>query len=162
MINFLKRSFQLRAPVDGEIVDLSEVPDEIFANKIAGDGVAIKPTGDTIVAPANGMLSVIFNTNHAFGMVLENGAEIMVHIGIDTVELHGEGFERLAQQGTKVKMGDPIIKVDRNFIEGRGYSLITPMIITNLDIIKYIEYSKLNSNVKSSKDPVIFYKINKN
>lgn len=162
MVNFLKRNFQLSAPVDGKIIDLSEVPDEVFANKIAGDGVAIKPNGNIIVAPADGMLSLIFNTNHAFGMTLESGAEVMVHIGIDTVELDGKGFKRLAKEGTKVKMGDPIIEVDRNFIEGKGYSLITPMIITNLDIIKSIEYNNLNSNVKAVKDMVVYYKIGKN
>ena len=78
---------------------------------MAGDGIAIDTTGDTIVAPADGELTLVFKTKHAFALTLENGVELLVHIGIETVGLEGEGFEQLVEQGTKVKAGTPIIKI---------------------------------------------------
>lgn len=126
-------NFKLIAPLSGKSIPLSEVPDPVFAEKMAGDGLAINPTGDVIVAPADGELTLVFNTKHAFAMTLENGIELLVHIGIDTVSLNGEGFEQLAEQGTKVKAGTPIIKINPEFIKEKGFSLITPVLITNPD-----------------------------
>lgn len=124
---------KLVAAVSGKVLPLSEVPDPVFAQKMAGDGVAINPTGDVVVAPADGELSLVFNTKHAFAMTLDNGAELLVHIGVDTVSLEGQGFEQLAEAGTKVKAGTPIIKIDREFIKSKGLSLMTPVLITNPD-----------------------------
>ncbi|SFD04834.1 PTS sugar transporter subunit IIA [Clostridium uliginosum] len=162
MFGFLKKKknndFKLIAPVSGKSIPLSEVPDPVFAQKMAGDGLAINPTGDTIVAPADGELTLVFNTKHAFAMTLENGVELLVHIGIDTVSLKGEGFEQLAEQGTKVKAGTPIIKIDRDIITGKGLSLITPVLITNSDIsssIKAIE----NVDVVAGETTVLEYTI---
>ena len=123
----------LVAAVSGKALPLSEVPDPVFAQKMAGDGIAIDPTGDIVVSPADGELSLVFNTKHAFALTLDNGAELLVHIGVDTVSLNGEGFEQLAEAGTKVKAGDPIIKIDREFIKSKGFSLMTPVLITNPD-----------------------------
>lgn len=134
-----KKGPQLVAAVDGKVVPLSEVPDPVFAQKMAGDGVAIDPTGDVVVAPADGELSLVFNTKHAFALTLDNGIELLVHIGVDTVSLNGEGFEQLAEQGTKVKAGTPIIKIDREFIKSKGFSLMTPVLITNPDVVSSIE-----------------------
>ena len=97
---------------------------------MAGDGIAIDTTGDTIVAPADGELTLVFKTKHAFALTLENGVELLVHIGIETVGLEGEGFEQLVEQGTKVKAATPIIKIDRELIKSKGLSLITPVLIT--------------------------------
>ena len=140
MFGFFKKSKALNfvAPVDGEVIDLSKVPDQVFSEKMAGDGVAINPTGNTVCAPADGELSLVFKTKHAFAMTLDNGVELLVHIGIDTVELNGEGFEQLVEQGTKVKAGTPIIKIDREFILSKGLSLATPILITNVDSVKSI------------------------
>lgn len=129
----------LIAPITGTSMPLSEVPDPVFAEKMAGDGLAINPTGDTIVAPADGELTLVFNTKHAFAMTLENGIELLVHIGIDTVSLNGEGFEQLAEQGTKVKAGTPIIKINPEVIKAKGLSLITPVLITNPDVLTSIK-----------------------
>jgi glucose-specific phosphotransferase system IIA component len=139
MFGFFKKSFKLIAPIDGKILDISEVPDQVFAQKMAGDGVAIDTTGDIVVAPADGNLSMIFKTNHAFGITLSNGAEILVHIGLDTVALEGAGFERIAQEGQDVKAGDVIIKLNRDEIISKGYSLLTPVLITNPDNFKELE-----------------------
>ncbi|WP_024615753.1 PTS glucose transporter subunit IIA [Clostridium sp. Ade.TY] len=144
MFGFFKKKKQdealnFVAPVSGKVIDLSEVPDPVFAQKMAGDGVGIDTTGDVIVAPCDGELSLVFKTKHAFAMTLDNGIELLVHIGIETVSLNGEGFEQLVEQGTKVKAGTPIIKIDRDFIKGKGLSLVTPVLITNPDSVKSIE-----------------------
>ncbi|AVQ44523.1 PTS sugar transporter subunit IIA [Clostridium botulinum] len=156
MFGFFNREHKILAPVLGRVLELSEVPDKVFASKLAGDGVAIECEDNTIVAPANGVISLIFKTNHAFGITLEDGIELLVHIGIDTVKLEGRGFERLLQEGDKVKVGDPIIKIDREFIKSKGYSLITPVLITNPDNVKNIEY-KTGFNAKSAQDILLTY-----
>lgn len=158
MFGFLKKEFKLLAPISGKSIDLSQVPDPIFSQKMAGDGVGIDSTDDIVVAPADGVVPVIFKTNHAFGMVLDNGIELLVHIGIDTVELNGIGFERFIQEGSKVKAGEPVIRIDRNLIKEKGYSLVTPVIITNPDILKEIRYNT-NIKVEAGKETVISYKI---
>ena len=136
MFDFLKKNKDIVAPVSGKVIDLSEVPDEVFAQRLAGDGVAILPTGNEIVAPADGVLTLLFNTGHAFAITLKNGVELLVHIGIDTVALNGKGFTKLVEQGIKVKAGMPIVRIDEEAVEAAGYSLITPVLITNPEIIK--------------------------
>lgn len=158
MFGFFKKSFKIVAPMDGKVINLSKVPDEVFSQRLVGDGVAIDSTGDTIVSPANGILKIIFKTNHAFAVVLENGAEILVHIGIDTVELDGYGFERVAEEGKKVKAGDPIIKINRQAIEEKGCSLITPVLITNMEIVDELNFN-LNKAVRAGVDVVVTYKM---
>lgn len=128
----------LVAVADGDIIPLSEVPDPVFAEKMAGDGAAIMIKGDTVVAPADGELTLVFQTKHAFALKLENGLELLVHIGVDTVSLNGEGFEQLVEAGKTVKAGTPIIKIDRDFILSKGLSLATPVLITNVDATKSI------------------------
>ena len=146
----------LLAAVDGTTIPLAQVPDPVFAEKMAGDGIAINPTGDTIVAPADGELTLVFNTKHAFALTLDNGIELLVHIGIDTVSLKGEGFEQLAEAGTRVKAGTPIIKIDRNFITEKGFSLITPILITNVDSVKSITPNE-GINVTAGQTSVVEY-----
>lgn len=147
----------LLAPADGAAIDLSKVPDPVFAQKMAGDGIAIDITGDTIVAPADGTVSMIFKTKHAFALSLDNGIELLIHIGIDTVSLKGEGFEQLVEEGTSVKAGTPIIKIDRDFILKEGFSLISPVLITNPDIVSEI-VPMIDKNVIAGKDEVAICK----
>lgn len=134
MLNIFKKRVKevdLVAPVNGKAVDLKEVPDKVFASGMMGDGVAFRYTTNTVCAPCDGKITTIPNTLHAFGITAENDAEILVHIGIDTVNLKGNGFSKLVNEGDKVKAGDPIIKLDRSLIESKGYDLITPVLITN-------------------------------
>ena len=135
MFNFLKKEKNtvktLTAPVDGKVIDLSEVDDPVFAQKMMGEGIAIIPEGNIVAAPADGTIVLIPETRHAFGIKLADGLELLVHIGLDTVNLGGEGFSALVDVNTEVKAGDPIIKVDTDFVKSKGISLTTPMIIMN-------------------------------
>ena len=130
MFGFFKPSKQvIISPMDGNVVVLEEVPDEVFSKGLSGDGMAIVPLSGTVVAPIEGVISRIFPTNHAFLISKKNGIEVMVHIGLDTVELKGEGFERLVEEGSKVKAGTPIISVDLDYLHSQGKEIITPVLI---------------------------------
>ena len=148
----------LVAVADGDIIPLSEVPDPVFAEKMAGDGAAIMIKGDTVVAPADGELTLVFQTKHAFALKLSNGLELLVHIGVDTVSLNGEGFQQLVEAGKTVKAGTPIIKIDRDFILSKGLSLATPVLITNVDAAKSITAVETGS-VVAGKDIVVNYEV---
>ncbi|MRS19087.1 PTS N-acetyl glucosamine transporter subunit IIABC [Enterobacteriaceae bacterium RIT692] len=123
----------LLAPVTGDIVALENVPDEAFASKAVGDGLAIKPTGKTVVAPTAGTVVKIFNTNHAFCLEAENGVEIVVHMGLDTVALEGKGFTRLVEEGATVTAGQPILEMDLDFLNANARSMISPVVVSNSD-----------------------------
>lgn len=116
------------APLDGVVTALETVPDEVFAQKMAGDGVAIDPTGQVAVAPVAGTLIKLFPGGHAFGIVSDAGAEIIVHIGLDTVELRGLGFENIATEGQTVQVGTPIVRFDRSAIEKQGKIVLSPVV----------------------------------
>jgi glucose-specific phosphotransferase system IIA component len=147
MFNFLKKkddSLILYRPVKGKVIDISEVQDNMFSDKLMGDGVAIEPEGDTILAPCDGKILLVPKTLHAVAIEASNGAEILVHIGIDTVELKGQGFSSHVNAGEMVKRGDKLISFDREYIGRGGKPLTTPIVITNADekgfrIIKRIE-----------------------
>jgi len=111
---------EIFAPLSGEIVPIEDVPDVVFAEKIVGDGIAIKPAGNKMVAPCDGTIGKIFETNHAFSLESDSGIELFVHFGIDTVELKGEGFKRIAQEGQQVKRGDTIIEFDLAVLEAKA------------------------------------------
>ena len=119
------------AVANGDILPLSQVPDEVFSTGVLGEGVAQTIAGDTIVSPADGVISMLPDTLHAFGLRLDNGAELLVHIGLDTVGLKGKGFTSLAKLNQRVKKGAPIIRVDREYVEGRGYKTTTMIIATD-------------------------------
>ncbi|AYA39817.1 PTS glucose transporter subunit IIA [Xenorhabdus nematophila] len=138
-------SIEIIAPLSGEIVNIEDVPDVVFAEKIVGDGIAIKPTGNKIVAPVDGTIGKIFETNHAFSIESDSGIELFVHFGIDTVELKGEGFKRIAEEGQRVQKGDLVLEFDLAFLEERAKSILTPVVISNMDEIK--ELSKVSGSV---------------
>ncbi|EOC1333327.1 PTS N-acetyl glucosamine transporter subunit IIABC [Cronobacter turicensis] len=123
----------LVSPVTGEVVALDAVPDEAFASKAVGDGVAIKPTDKLVVAPAAGTIVKIFNTNHAFCLETDNGAEIVVHMGIDTVALNGQGFKRLVEEGAQVTAGQPVLELDLDYLNANARSMISPVVCSNID-----------------------------
>lgn len=126
-------SLVLVAPVTGEVVALEQVPDEAFASKAVGDGVAIRPTDKTVVSPASGTIVKIFNTDHAFCLETDTGAEIVVHMGIDTVKLNGQGFARLVEEGAVVEAGQPILELDLAYLNANARSMISPVVVSNID-----------------------------
>lgn len=118
-------------PVEGKVVPLSEVPDETFAQEILGKGVAVIPSSNQIVAPVDGEVVSIFDTKHAVAIKGENGAEILIHVGVDTVKLGGKHFEAMVKDGDKVKAGDVLVEFDAEAIQAEGYPVITPVLVTN-------------------------------
>lgn len=138
MFGFLKKEKELEiySPVKGTMIPLETVNDQVFATKMMGDGVAFVLSDDVISAPCDGSITLIPETFHAIGFTTDLGAEILIHVGLDTVNLAGEGFEQLATVGTKVKKGTPVLKVDRTALENKGIDLTTPMIITNSNQVK--------------------------
>ncbi|MDD9339395.1 MAG: N-acetylglucosamine-specific PTS transporter subunit IIBC [Providencia heimbachae] len=129
----------LVAPVSGQVYSLDDVPDEAFSSRIVGDGIAIKPTSSEVLAPASGTVVKIFETNHAFCLETENGVELIVHMGIDTVALKGEGCSRLVEEGAEVEAGTPILNLDLAFLEANAKSMISPVIISNIDDFAGVE-----------------------
>lgn len=123
----------LVSPVTGELVALEDVPDEAFASKAVGDGVAVKPTEKTVVSPAAGTVVKIFNTNHVFCLETSEGAEIVVHMGIDTVVLNGQGFSRLVEEGAEVVAGQAVLEMDLDFLNANARSMISPVVCSNID-----------------------------
>lgn len=122
---------ELHAPIEGTAVALSDVPDPIFAAGKLGEGVAIEPTGTTVVAPAAGKVAATYPSGHAVGLKLENGVELLIHVGLDTVNLDGKGFSVKVAKGDVVAAGDALIEFDPEVIKEAGYPLITPVIVTN-------------------------------
>lgn len=124
---------EIASPVEGKAVSLKETADEVFASEALGKGIAIIPTKGEVVAPADGTLSVLYPTLHALGFVLDNGVELLVHIGINTVELNGEGFEKHVEQGVRVKKGDRLVSFDIDKIKEKGYDPTVMVLVSNTD-----------------------------
>jgi hypothetical protein len=122
---------KLDSPLEGEAVDLSEVPDPIFAGAKLGPGAAVKPTGNTVYAPADGTVLTVQKSGHAIGLNLDNGVQLLIHVGLDTVELGGEGFDVHVEKKQRVSAGDKLISFDADFITSKDYNLITPVVVTN-------------------------------
>lgn len=129
---FKKKESKIYAPVQGRCIPIEEVPDPVFAKKLMGEGIGLSYEDDTLYSPCNGKILLIAKTRHAIGIQTSNGAELLIHIGLDTVQLNGEGFSLLVNIGDKVKAGQPLIKIDRTFMKEQGINLITPMVITNV------------------------------
>lgn len=122
----------LKSPLDGRIIPIEEIPDEVFSQKIMGDGVGIEPTGNTVYAPVDATVGVVMaDSKHACGLVLDNGMEILIHVGIDTVDMNGDGFELFVKEGDRVKTGDPLISFTPEKIKAAGHPMTTAFLITD-------------------------------
>ena len=122
---------EIVSPLTGELMPLSEVKDKAFASGAMGQGIAIKPTEGKVVAPFNGTVMAIFPTKHAIGLKRDDGLELLIHVGLDTVNLNGKGFKAYVKQGDRVKMGETLLEFDQALIESQGYECVTPIIVTN-------------------------------
>ena len=135
------KKVEVQSPLTGEVISLEEIPDEVFASGVAGKGIAVKPSVGEVKAPCNGMISMLFPSGHAIGIVADDGTERLIHIGLNTVMLEGKGFEALVKQGDKVKEGQLLLKFDIEYIEKQGYSLISPVLVTNMEECKEVRVS---------------------
>ncbi len=128
---FNKVKIKIFTPVNGKIIPLEEVPDPVFSEKLMGEGVAIIPTSGNVFAPVAGTIIQIANTKHAVGILAEDGSEILIHIGLDTVALKGAGFTVAVNMGDKVEVGQLLIEVDWKYLRNHAKSIVTPIVITN-------------------------------
>lgn len=122
----------ISSPVTGKAADLSTAPDEAFAGKMMGDGAAVTPEDPIVRAPEDGEICFVFDTRHAIGFLTDSGISLLIHIGIDTVKLGGEGFEALVENGQKVKKGDPMLKLDLEYLKANAPSIVSPVLCTEL------------------------------
>lgn len=136
--NGIMRPVEIASPLDGKEIALKDVDDEVFASGVTGKGIAIIPENNTVLSPADGTVSVLFPSKHAVGITTKEGIEILVHIGLNTVMLNGEGFTTFVKQGDQVKKGQKLLAFDKDFIKSKGCSLQSPLIITNADQFKDI------------------------
>ncbi|WJQ00339.1 PTS glucose transporter subunit IIA [Geobacillus stearothermophilus] len=129
----------ITAPLDGTIVPLEDVPDPVFAQNMMGDGIAIDPADGDVVAPVDGEIIQLFPTKHAIGLRSAAGVELLIHVGIDTVSMNGEGFTAYVKAGDRVKRGDRLLSVDLPLVREKAKSAVTPIIITNGDALESLE-----------------------
>ena len=127
----LNKKVKVMSPMEGNIVPLSDVNDATFSQEIMGKGIAIEPTVGQVVAPFDGTVTALFHTKHAIGLTSDEGVEVLIHVGIDTVQLNGEHYKAYIQNGDKIKAGDLLVEFDIEAIKVAGYEVVTPVIITN-------------------------------
>lgn len=149
----LVNTITIASPINGEIVPLNEVKDETFASEMMGKGIAIKPVEGKVVSPINGTVQMMFKTKHAIGLKSNDGAEILIHVGMDTVQLEGKHFKSFVKDGDKVNIGDTLVEFDMKAIENEGYELVTPVIVTNT--MDYLEVLPMNLKKAKAGDTII-------
>ena len=148
---------RLIAPISGQIVDLDQVPDPVFSERMTGDGLAILAEDDEALAPCDGTISLFFDTKHAFALTTDDGIQILVHVGLDTVILNGEGIQALHQPGDRVTAGTPIIRFDFELLVKKQIDLISPLIIVNYDKVTNLKLRQPGEFLKAGIDTAIQY-----
>lgn len=127
------------SPADGTVMDLTDVPDPVFSQKMMGEGIAVEPSNGEIVSPAEGEVIQLFHTKHAVGIRTRSGIELLIHVGLETVNMNGEGFTAHIKEGDKVKVGDPLITCDLELIKEKASSTVIPIVIMNGEAVETIE-----------------------
>ncbi|TYP54203.1 PTS sugar transporter subunit IIA [Thermosediminibacter litoriperuensis] len=136
------------APMSGKVVDLSEVPDKVFSSKMVGEGIAVDPAEGTVVAPFDGVVKQVFPAGHALVVESVEGLPLLIHIGIDTVNLKGEGFKILAVENQEVRVGDPLVEFDMGLLKSKGNPLVSPLVIPDMNKVKSIELTREKEVIK--------------
>ncbi|MGV3097021.1 PTS sugar transporter subunit IIA [Staphylococcus borealis] len=144
----VNKEIEIYAPLTGEYINIEDIPDPVFAQKMMGEGFGINPTEGEVVSPIEGKVDNVFPTRHAIGLKADNGLEILVHIGLDTVQLDGQGFEILVSSGDTVQVGDPLLKFDLEYIKNNAKDVISPIIITNSDQTESIHVNDVKVVIK--------------
>ena len=156
---FRKTKIVLTAPLTGTLVPLEQVPDQAFAQKMLGDGVAVRPEKGELVAPCDGKITYVPDTAHAIALTEGHGLEILLHVGMDTVERQGTGFRALVKAGDKVKAGQPLLAFDREALEMAGCDLSTPLVITNGEKVGKMEKAP-SGPVRAGQDTILTITLN--
>lgn len=146
---------EVMAPMSGKVFRITDVPDRIFASRAVGDGVAIDPTDDTVVAPFDGVVRLIHSMNYLIGIRSKDGLDIIIHIGIDTIKMGGEGFERIIAPGSVVELGQPILRFDLELVRSKARSTLSPLVVTNGRVV----HGMFGSMVRAGKDIVMKVKM---
>ncbi|MCE4957018.1 PTS sugar transporter subunit IIA [Macrococcoides caseolyticum] len=137
----IAKNIEIKAPISGQYVAIESIPDPVFAQKMMGEGFGIEPTEGVVVAPIDGEIVNVFPTKHAIGIKAANGLELLIHVGLETVAMKGEGFDTKVTTGDKVKVGDELLTFDIEHINKNASSIISPVIITNSDVIENLTIS---------------------
>jgi len=158
MFNFMKSSEKkLVSPVTGKCILVTECEDAVFREKVLGDGVAVIPSEKEVYSPCDGTVIQIAHTFHAVCFETDDGLEILLHLGMDTVKLAGEGFTCLVTKGQKVKAGEKIMEMDLDLVQSKGFQIVSPCIITNMDIVK--KHKFLTGEVVHGQSSIMRYSI---
>ncbi|MGV3243932.1 PTS sugar transporter subunit IIA [Staphylococcus sp. 11261D007BR] len=144
----VSKDIEVFAPMSGEFVKIEDIPDPVFAQKMMGDGFGIEPSEGMVVSPIEGVVDNVFPTKHAIGLKADNGLEVLVHIGIDTVQLNGEGFDILVNSGDRVSVGDELVQFDVDYVTDNAKSIVSPVILTNSDQTSSIDFNEQTSLTK--------------
>ena len=145
----------VKVPIDGTILPLEQLPDETFAMAILGPGCGIEPTGDTVYAPFDGKVTSVAGTLHAVGLMSDDGIELLIHVGMDTVDMQGKGFEALIKEGQTVKAGTPLLKIDLDAIRAANHPTATAIIVTNADDLP--EMKVVGGGIVASGAPLLHF-----
>lgn len=157
MMKLFQKKRTLMSVCDGRCAELSQMPDEAFASGMLGQGVAVFPEGNRFYTPVSGRIESIAESKHAYTVLSEDGLELLIHIGVDTVELKGESFTPLVREGQTVRAGDPLADVDLNAVSDRGFSTATAVLVTNPETIEITEYRY--GKVTGGKDAMLSYRV---
>ena len=154
-----KNKYQVLAPVSGKTLKLDSVPDPVFAEKLTGDGLAIEMASDTVLAPCDGVISLFFETKHAFAITTDEGIQILVHVGLDSIILNGEGLTALKQAGDRVTAGTPVIKADMDVLKKHSINMISPVLVVNFDQVSELCPCNADTAVTAGTDEVLQYAV---
>lgn len=162
MFDFFKNKYSrdIYAPINGRYLPIEEVKDEVFAKKVLGDGFAIIPEDGNIVAPFKGEVVMLFPTKHAIGIRNQEGIELLIHVGMDTVNMEGKGFTSFVKVGSKIDIGTPLIHFDKEELESQGYDLTIPCVFTKQKLKQRL-FVEEASRLKAGKTVIIAYEIEK-
>ncbi|WP_271401354.1 PTS sugar transporter subunit IIA [Salinicoccus roseus] len=141
--NDVEKDIEITSPINGKYVKLEDIPDPVFAEKMMGEGFGVEPTDGEVVAPVSGTIMQVFPTNHAVGIKTQNGLEVLIHIGLETVAMEGKGFEGHVSEGDKVEKGDKLVTFDMDLVKSEANSTISPVIITNSDVLESFDLKEV-------------------
>ena len=138
-------------PISGDYVKIEDIPDPVFAQKMMGEGFGVKPSEGIVVSPISGVVDNVFPTKHAIGIESEDGVELLLHFGLETVKLEGQGFDILVKENDNFVLGQPLMKVDLDYIKEHAESTITPIVVTNLNdrTLEVLQHGHVNHGDKA-------------